>query len=207
MEGIIFQCILYHYGTLTISYNLVNYTLIKKKAGWKKKRTFPLPQKETPSSLAVIPYFPSHQPLTTANLSVSRDFLFQIFHITGSTPTNGIVQRGAFCIRLLALGTVFSSFTHVVTCVCTSFLFVLLCSVVSDSFVTPWTVAHRAPLSMAFPRQEYWSGLPFPTPGIFPTQGWNPCLLLGTWETCVYVCVCVCVYTYIHTSWENLIPV
>ena len=32
----------------------------------------------------------------------------------------------------------------------------------SDSFATPWTVAHQAPVSMGFPRQEYWSGLPFP---------------------------------------------
>ena len=36
------------------------------------------------------------------------------------------------------------------------------------SLVTPWTVAHRAPLSMEFPRQEYWSGLPFASPGDFP---------------------------------------
>ena len=35
----------------------------------------------------------------------------------------------------------------------------------SDSFVTPWTIAHKALLSMRLPRQEYWSGLPFPTPG------------------------------------------
>ena len=34
-------------------------------------------------------------------------------------------------------------------------------------FATPWTVTHQAPLSMGFPRQEYWSGLPFPSPGIF----------------------------------------
>ena len=34
-------------------------------------------------------------------------------------------------------------------------------------FVTPWTVAHQAPLSMEFSRQEYWSGLPFPSPGIY----------------------------------------
>ena len=40
-------------------------------------------------------------------------------------------------------------------------------------FVTPWTAAHQAPLSMEFSRQEYWSGLPFPAQGIFPTQGWN----------------------------------
>ena len=41
-------------------------------------------------------------------------------------------------------------------------------------FVTPWTVAHQAPLSVEFSRQEYWSGLPFPSPGTFPTQESNP---------------------------------
>ena len=35
-------------------------------------------------------------------------------------------------------------------------------------FPTPWAVAHQAPLSMRFPRQEYWSGLPFPSPGDLP---------------------------------------
>ena len=38
-------------------------------------------------------------------------------------------------------------------------------------FVTPWTVAYQAPLSMGFSRQEYWSGLPLSSPGIFLTQG------------------------------------
>ena len=38
-------------------------------------------------------------------------------------------------------------------------------------FATPWTVAHQAPLSMEFSRQEYWSGLPFPSPGDFPNPG------------------------------------
>ena len=38
-------------------------------------------------------------------------------------------------------------------------------------FVTPWTVAHQAPLSMKFSSQEYWSGLPFPTPGDLPDTG------------------------------------
>ena len=42
---------------------------------------------------------------------------------------------------------------------------------------TPWTVACQAPLSMGFSRQEYWSGLPFPSPGIFLTQESNPGLL------------------------------
>ena len=44
-------------------------------------------------------------------------------------------------------------------------------------FVTPWTVAHQAPLSMGFPRQECWSRLPFPSPEIFLTQVSNPHLL------------------------------
>ena len=41
-------------------------------------------------------------------------------------------------------------------------------------FVTPWTVAHQAPLSMEFSRQEYWSGLPFPSPGDLPDPGIEP---------------------------------
>ena len=44
-------------------------------------------------------------------------------------------------------------------------------------FATPWTVAHQAPLPVGFPRQEYWSGLPFPSPGDLPDQGSNPGLL------------------------------
>ena len=39
------------------------------------------------------------------------------------------------------------------------------------TLVTPWTVARRAPLSMGFSRQEYWSGLPFPSPGDLPNPG------------------------------------
>ena len=45
-----------------------------------------------------------------------------------------------------------------------------MCSVVSDS-ATPWTVAHQAPLSMGFSRQQYWNGLPFPSPGDLPDPG------------------------------------
>ena len=41
-------------------------------------------------------------------------------------------------------------------------------------FATPWTVAHQAPLSMGFSRQEYWSGLPFPFPGDLPDPGIEP---------------------------------
>ena len=41
-------------------------------------------------------------------------------------------------------------------------------------FVTPWTVARQAPLSMGFSRQEYWSGLPCPPPGGLPNPGSKP---------------------------------
>ena len=40
--------------------------------------------------------------------------------------------------------------------------------------MTLWTVPHQAPLSMGFPRQEYWSGLPFPSPGDLPNPGIEP---------------------------------
>ena len=41
-------------------------------------------------------------------------------------------------------------------------------------FTTPWTGALQAPLSMGFSRQEYWSGLPFPSPGNLPDAGIKP---------------------------------
>ena len=61
-------------------------------------------------------------------------------------------------------------------------------------FATPWTVAHRALLSMEFSRQEYWSGVPFPSPGDLPDPGIEPTSLaspalagrffttIATWE-------------------------
>ena len=63
------------------------------------------------------------------------------------------------------------------------YLCVCACSVMSE-FLWP----HQAPLSMGFSRQEYWSGLPFPSLGIFPTRGWNPSLqhcrqILNHWTT------------------------
>ena len=55
---------------------------------------------------------------------------------------------------------------HVLSC----FSCVQLC-------LTPWTVAHQAPLSMGFSRHEYWSGLSFPSSADLSTQGLNPLLL------------------------------
>ena len=62
--------------------------------------------------------------------------------------------------------------------------------------VTPWTAAHLAPLSLEFPKQEYWSGLACPPPGDLPGPGMetaslpSPALAAGlfttsvTWEAC-----------------------
>ena len=64
-----------------------------------------------------------------------------------------------------------------------SFLMTYACMLVLSHFThvwlfaTLWTVAHQAPLFLGFSRQEYWSGLPGPPQGIFPTQGLNSCLL------------------------------
>ena len=58
-------------------------------------------------------------------------------------------------------------------------------------FVTSWTIAQQAPLSMEFSRQEYWSGLPFPSPGDRPNPGTEPASV----ATPAYHC----------TTWEILI--
>ena len=69
-------------------------------------------------------------------------------------------------------------------------------------FVTPWTVASQAPLSMEFLKQEYWSGLPFPTPGDLPNQEIEPAspaspalggssLALGLPEKEISRCICL----------------
>ena len=52
-------------------------------------------------------------------------------------------------------------------------------SFVSDSFVTSWTVVCQAPLSTGFHSQEYWSELPFPSPGDLPNQGTEPMSLVS----------------------------
>jgi len=68
---------------------------------------------------------------------------------------------------------------HMYVCVCVC----SVASVVSDS-VTPWTIAHQAPLSMRFSQQECWSGLPYPPPGDLLNPGIEPtslCLLHCRW--------------------------
>ena len=65
----------------------------------------------------------------------------------------------------------FSIMVYYRMCVC-----VCVCELLSCVwlFATPWTVAHQAPLSMGFSRQEYWRGLPVPPPGALPHPGIEP---------------------------------
>ena len=89
-------------------------------------------------------------------------------------------------------------------------------------FMTPWTVAHQAPLSMGFSRQECWSGLPFPSPGSISLKidllkqisgrkvhvvSWN---FLFNYVIILYVCICIhaCVlcHNVSYISYHKLWP-
>ena len=59
----------------------------------------------------------------------------------------------------------------------------------SNSFVTPWTVDHQAPLFMGFPRQEYWHGLPFLPPGHLHDPGIDKCNMLESSQTHLHTLV------------------
>ena len=72
----------------------------------------------------------------------------------------------------------------------------MLCLIVSDSFVTPWTVAHQAPLNTGFSRQEYWRGLPFPSAGDLPRPGIEPRI---SWVSCIGRQI-----LYHRATWEAL---
>ena len=53
-------------------------------------------------------------------------------------------------------------------------LLLFSCEVMSNSFATPWITARQIPLFMGFPSREYWSGLPFPSPGYLSNPGIKP---------------------------------
>ena len=81
----------------------------------------------------------------------------------------------------------------------------------SSSFATPWTVACQVPLSMGLSRQEYWSGLPFPSQGDLPNSGIQPGLLhwqvdslplshLGSQKCDIYIGhKNICIYLFIKS--------
>ena len=85
---------------------------------------------------------------------------------------SGFLESLCACISLYSLGSKGSCFEKRL-CVCTKWLSCVLLS------ATLWTVAHQAPLSMGFSRQEYWSGLPCPSPEDLPNPGIKPVSLLS----------------------------
>jgi len=62
-------------------------------------------------------------------------------------------------------------------------------------FATPWTVAYQAPPSMGFSRQEYWSGLPFPSPGYLPHPGIKPGSPALQADALTSECIIICVFS------------
>ena len=80
-------------------------------------------------------------------------------HLTFQSQTDKSI-----CSFMLFLAKPSASLVKLMVCAC-----LVTCPV--QLFVTLWTVAKKAPLSMKFPRQEYWSGLPLPSPGDLPDPG------------------------------------
>ena len=111
---------------------------------------FPSPMHESESEVAQS-CLTLHNPMDCSPPGSSIQWIFQA----------RILEWGA-----IAFSEFFASYVKfyilvVISCLVTMF----------ESFVTPWTVAHQPPLSMGFPRQEYRSGLPFPTLGELPNSG------------------------------------
>ena len=97
-------------------------------------------------------------------------------------------------------------------------LYVCVCVYVSDS-ATLWTVAHQAPLSMGFSRQEYWSRLLCPPPGDLPNPGMKPVLLcLLHWQVGslplmppgkpkhIYIYIYIYIYNIMEYIWTIIQP-
>ena len=84
----------------------------------------------------------------------------------------GFLTEGSFePLNPLQASCLFCCFSSDSALLINSNLLLFSSSVISNSFVTPWTVAHQAPVSMGFPRREYWNGLPFPSPRDLPDSG------------------------------------
>ena len=97
-------------------------------------------------------------------------FLFYTLHITSFRGTVGVLLP--LLLPLFFFKTLLWNKCHQTSLLITAVL--SSCSVIPSSFASPWTVARQAPLSMGFSRQEYWNGLPFPSPGKLPDPGIKP---------------------------------
>ena len=97
------------------------------------------------------------QPLPTVSPEELRMWKYRI-----------LAQRAEIHIKgMISVSSDSRLFPHIEKCM----LFCYLVPKWYPTFVTPWTVAHQASLSMEFSRQEYWSSLPFPSPWDLPNPG------------------------------------
>ena len=131
-----------------------------------------------------------------------RCFEFLIFVYIDFSYIAFILNFSLICLEISSYYCVFSN-----TCMCC----VLRCV---QLFATPWTVAHQIPLSLEFSRQEYWSRLPFLSPGDLPNLGIKPrspalahgSFTIGTWILYHWhvhiweapICTCVHIYVYVY---------
>ena len=99
-----------------------------------------------------------HHSTKASILQCSAFFLLQLSHPYRTTGKTIALTVRAFVGKVMSL--LFSMLPRLLNCV--------------QLFATPRTVACQAPLSMEFSRQEYWSGLPFPSPGDLPDPGIKP---------------------------------
>ena len=110
--------------------------------------------------------FPHPQNLSTfkrlCNFAVSERAL--CFHYKSYLEGGQLFGRYNFRNLISKVCLLTLSFLLIHACILSRFSHFLI-------FATPWTVALQTPLSMGFPRQEYWSGVPCPPPGVLPDPG------------------------------------
>ena len=106
-------------------------------------------------------------------------YKYMCFQIQRVIPRSGI--PGSYNSMFNLLRKCQTAFHSGCTLLCSPLRLILMpgCFSRVRLFVTPWTVAHQAPLSTGFSRQEYWSGLPFPSPGDLLDQGIEPRSLMS----------------------------
>ena len=96
--------------------------------------------------------------------STSHKYNMSVVSRVRGSPGTHVPQDLETCLRMFMVALQQQKQTHLCACVLSHV----------QLFVTPCTVAHQAPLSMGFFRQEYWNGLPCPPPGDLPDPGIKP---------------------------------
>ena len=111
---------------------------------------------------------------------MGQDAVILFFWILSFKPAFSLLSLSSFPKKCLFQNDFHKKDLGSVTAVSTqsavalkSFTNNLVCLIAFD-FLIPWTIARQAPLSMGFSRQEYWSGLPFPSPGTLLDPGFEP---------------------------------